>query len=68
MENLGSGRRFRRLANQLAGRPGVKNPAALAYTIGARKYGAARMAELAAAGRRRADKAGSGSSGRRVKV
>jgi hypothetical protein len=42
---LGSGVRFRRLAAKLAGR-GVRDPKALAATIGRRKYGAARFAKL----------------------
>lgn len=52
-EVIGSGRKFRKLAGQLS-RPGVQNPQALAAAIGRRKYGAKRMAALAAAGRRRA--------------
>lgn len=54
-EKIGSGRRFRGLAGQLAGKPGVKNPAGLAAAIGRKKYGAKRMAALAQAGKRRAD-------------
>lgn len=54
---IGSGRRFAQLERTLAAR-GAKNPAALAAAIGRKKYGAARMAELAAAGRRRAEKPG----------
>lgn len=51
-ENVGSGRRFRRLESKLAAK-GAKNPGALAAFIGRRKYGKARFAQLAAAGRRR---------------
>lgn len=47
---LGSGKRFQTLEGQLEKRPGVKNPAALAATIGRNKYGAKRFAKL---GRRR---------------
>ena len=50
---LGSGARFAKLQRKLAGQ-GVKNPAALAATIGRRKYGKQRMAKLAARGRQRA--------------
>lgn len=56
-EKIGSGRRFRRLAGDLARQRGVKNPDALAAAIGRRKYGAKRMAELAQAGKRRASAA-----------
>jgi hypothetical protein len=51
---LGSGQRFRSLESKLARRPGVKNPAALAATIGRRKYGAAKLQRLSLRGRRRA--------------
>jgi len=59
-EPIGSGRRFRRLAGKLAKDPTVRNPEALAATMGRRKYGAKRMAQLAAAGRRRAGEADDG--------
>lgn len=44
---------FKKLKGQLAHRKGVKNPAALAASIGRKKYGAAGMAKKAAAGRRK---------------
>jgi hypothetical protein len=50
---LGSGKRFKSLKGKLA-RKGVRNPGALAASIGRKKYGKARMAKMAAAGRRRA--------------
>jgi hypothetical protein len=53
-EALGSGRRFRALAGQLAKSSHVKNPQALAASIGRKKFGAKRMAELASRGRQRA--------------
>jgi len=56
--NRAHGSRFRRLSGQLARRPGVRDPDALAASIGRRKYGSAGMARKAAAGRRRARKAG----------
>lgn len=49
---LGSGKRFASLKRKL-GRKGVRNPGALAAAIGRRKYGARKMAKMAAAGRRR---------------
>jgi hypothetical protein len=51
---LGSGKRFKGLAAELAARGGVRNPKALAAHIGRQKYGNARMAQLSEAGRRRA--------------
>lgn len=45
--------RFSRLAAELARRKGVRDPDALAASIGRRKYGKAGMARKAAAGRRR---------------
>jgi hypothetical protein len=41
---------FDKLKGQLAKSPGVKDPAALAASIGKRKYGAKRMAKAAAHG------------------
>lgn len=48
---LGSGERFKELSQKLAHRSGVEDPKALAAFIGRRKYGAAKMAKLAAKGR-----------------
>ena len=48
---LGQGGRFAALKQKLASRPDVRNPGALAASIGRRKYGASRMAGWAAAGR-----------------
>lgn len=42
---------FDKLANKLAGRPGVTNPRALAAAIGRKKYGATRMAKAAGEGK-----------------
>lgn len=61
---LGTGERFRQLVEELRKR-GAKNPRALAAWIGRQKYGARRMAELAARGRRRRASRRSGASGRR---
>jgi len=48
---LGSGARFKALVNKVKGK--VRNPAAVAAAAGRRKYGAAKMAKMAAAGRRK---------------
>ena len=45
---LGSGQRFAQLKSKLAKRPGVSNPGALAAYIGRKKYGASKMAKMAA--------------------
>lgn len=42
---------FDKLKGQLAKRPGVTDPAALAASIGRRKYGAKRFQQHAAAGK-----------------
>ena len=46
---LGQGGRFAAMEQQLSGK--VKNPAAVAAVIGRKKYGASKMAKMAAAGR-----------------
>ena len=51
---LGSGARFAALKSKLASRPGVTDPGALAASIGRKKFGAAKMAKMAAAGRTKA--------------
>ena len=48
---LGTGTRFRQLAEELGKRPGVTDPEALAAWIGRKKYGKKRFQELAAAGK-----------------
>lgn len=50
---VGGGGRFQALEHKLGHREGVHNPGALAAYIGRRKYGAARMAKMAAHGRAR---------------
>jgi hypothetical protein len=52
---LGTGKRFASLKKSLA-KKGIKNPSALAASIGRKKYGAKKMAKLASAGRKRASK------------
>jgi hypothetical protein len=49
---LGSGARFSALTAQLAKKPGVQDPKALAAAIGRKKYGASKMASMAAKGRK----------------
>ncbi len=50
---LGSGARFKALKKKLA-KKGASNPAALAASIGRKKYGTKKMASLAAKGRKAA--------------
>lgn len=50
---LGSGKRFAKLENSLAHEKGIKNPGALAASIGREKYGNKKMAKLSAHGRAR---------------
>jgi len=52
---LGSGARFAALKSKLASRGGIRNPGALAASIGRKKYGNAKMAKMSAAGRKRSD-------------
>lgn len=49
---LGSGKRFAMLKRKL-GRKGIRNPGALAASIGRKKYGKKRFAKLGARGRKR---------------
>lgn len=48
---LGEGGRFAVLKSKLAKRPGVEDPGALSAWIGKKKYGAKKMASMAAKGR-----------------
>lgn len=50
---LGGGGRFQKLEGELAKKPGVTDPGALAASIGRKTYGAPKMAKMAAAGRSR---------------
>lgn len=52
---LGSGKRFDALKAKLA-KKGVRDPKAVAAAIGRKKYGAKKMAQMAAAGRKRKKK------------
>jgi len=49
---LGSGKRFKKLANSLA-RKGIRDPNALAASIGRKKFGSKKMTSLAEKGRER---------------
>ena len=49
---LGTGARFKAVAAS-AKKGGARNPNAVAAVVGRRKYGAKRMAKMAAAGRKR---------------
>jgi hypothetical protein len=50
---LGSGKRFANLKRSIAARGNVRNPGAVAASIGRKKYGKKKMAKMAAAGRKR---------------
>jgi len=50
----GGGGRFQKLVSHLKGR--VDNPAAVAASIGRKKYGAEKMAHMAAKGKERSNK------------
>jgi len=50
---LGSGQRFASLETKLAKRPGVRDPGALAASIGRKKYGSQRFQSLAVRGGKR---------------
>ena len=52
---LGGGGRFAKLEKTLA-KKGVRNPAAVAASIGVKKYGQAKMTKMAVAGKKRAAK------------
>lgn len=52
---LGSGVRFKKLANKMA-RQGVDNPDAVAAAIGNSKYGVKKMHKMAMAGKKRREK------------
>ena len=48
---LGSGQRFSALTQQLAARPGVRDPKALAAAIGRKKFGKKRFGQLSQGGK-----------------
>jgi hypothetical protein len=49
---LGSGARFKALESKIAKRGGVRNPAAVAASIGRKKYGAKKFQALATKGKK----------------
>ena len=49
---LGSGARFKAVERSAAA-SGARNPAAVAASVGIKKYGAHKMAQMAAAGRKK---------------
>jgi hypothetical protein len=49
---LGSGKRFKNLANKFA-KKGINDPAALAAKVGISKWGKSRMEKMAEAGKKR---------------
>lgn len=51
---LGSGKRFAALKAKIAAKGGVRDPGAVAASIGREKYGAKKFAKLAAMGKKRA--------------
>lgn len=50
---LGSGGRFKACVSKVSKRKGVKDAKAICASIGRKKYGAKKMAQMAAAGRKR---------------
>lgn len=53
MAKLGSGARFQKLVDYFSKQGGIKDPAALAASIGRKKYGAKKMTKMAIAGKKR---------------
>ena len=53
MPKLGSGKRFANLESSLAKEKGIKNPGALAASIGRKKYGKTRFQAIAARAHKR---------------
>ena len=49
---LGGGGRFEKLKGELSQDKGIKNPGALAASIGRKKYGGKKMASMSASGRK----------------
>jgi hypothetical protein len=54
---LGTGKRFNSVASSAA-KGGARDPKAVAAAVGRKKYGGAKMAKMAAAGRKRAARKG----------
>lgn len=49
---LGSGERFKKLKEKLSNQKGIKDPGALAASLGREKYGNAKMNKLSKAGKK----------------
>ena len=49
---LGSGERFKKLKEKLSHQKGIKNPGALAASIGREKFGNKKMSQLAQKGKK----------------
>lgn len=56
LPKLGSGLRFKKLANKIARNGNVENPSAVAASIGRKKYGNKKMTKMAEAGKKRHEK------------
>lgn len=52
LPKLGTGERFKMLKKSIAAKGGVRNPGAVAASIGRKKFGAKKMAMLSAKGRK----------------
>ena len=50
---LGSGKRFKQLANKIARKGNVENPAAIAAKVGREKYGKEKFQKMATQGKKR---------------
>ena len=50
---LGTGKRFEKLTRSIAAKGDVRDPKAVAAAIGRKKYGAKKMASMAAKGRKK---------------
>jgi hypothetical protein len=53
---LGTGKRFEKLEKSIAAKGDVENPKAVAASIGRKKYGAKKMASMAAKGKKKKGK------------
>lgn len=53
LPKLGSGKRFKALANKIARKGNIENPAAVAAKVGMEKYGKEKMEKMAQAGKKK---------------
>lgn len=56
LPKLGSGERFKQLANKIAKNSDVENPNAVSAAIGRKKFGNKKMQKMAVAGKKRHEK------------